>query len=338
MSSSTMADVPERFVPDEMRGQLVEAEHMARYTWAAALCSGRRTLDVGCGVGYGAELLNRAGAAEVIAIDNSSTALDLARSVVSSGVTCELGDARDLPHPDGSFDLVVCFELIEHVDEQELVLDELARVLRRDGLLLISSPNRNRYMPGNPHHRHELVRAELQALLDARFSSARIVSQHVMLASVLSWSDAPSFDGAAVERMTAPEADDELYLVAMAGSELPSDPGPLVTLGLFTEPRAWLEYIDGQQHHIDNLTRHQRDLAGREADWLEALDRLAKAESELAELKAVRAELEANISDAESAHARVNDDAARRLSVVTTSRSWRLTSPLRRFGSALRRQ
>ena len=70
--------VPERFVPDAMRGQLVAAEHVARYTWASAFCSGRRVLDAGCGAGYGSELLNGAGASEVVAVDSSEAALQLA--------------------------------------------------------------------------------------------------------------------------------------------------------------------------------------------------------------------------------------------------------------------
>lgn len=319
-----------------MRGQLVEAEHLARYEWAAQLCSGRGVLDVGCGAGYGAELLNRAGAMEVVGVDNSATALDLARSNVSSGVTCELGDARELAFPDDSFDLVVCFELIEHVDDQARVLDEVARVMRADGLLVISSPNRDRYMPGNPHHRHELLRDELQALLDARFPSARILSQHVMLASVVGWTQGPVSEDGAVQRVAAPDEDDELYLVAMAGSELPPDPDSFVSLTRFAEPRAWLEHIDGQQRHIETMTRYQRDLEGREADRREALGRLAEAEGKLAELTASRALLQAELQTAESAHAREIARMTDEVVTITASRSWRLTRPIRHAGAALR--
>lgn len=330
-----------------MRGQLVEAEHLARYEWAAQLCSGRRVLDVGCGAGYGSELLHRAGAMEVVGIDNSATALDLARSNVSSGVTCELGDARELAFPDDWFDLVVCFELIEHVDDQARVLDEVARVLRADGLLVLSSPNRDRYVPGNPHHRHELLRDELQGLLDVRFPSARILSQHVMLASVVGWTQGPVSEDGAVQRVAAPDEDDELYLVAMAGSKLPPDPDSVVSLTRFAEPRAWLEHINGQQRHIETLTRYQRDLEGREADRREALGRLAEAEGKLAEaegkLADLTASLQAELQTAESAHAReiarITDEVATmadRLSTITASRSWRLTRPIRHAGATLR--
>ena len=57
--------VAERFVPDVMRCTLVEAEHLARYRWAAQFARGRRVLDAGCGTAYGSELLATEGAAEV---------------------------------------------------------------------------------------------------------------------------------------------------------------------------------------------------------------------------------------------------------------------------------
>jgi SAM-dependent methyltransferase len=336
-ASGVSADgIPERFVPDEMRGQLVEAEHVARYTWAAGFCSGRRVLDAGCGVGYGCELLLRAGAAEVVGIDNSAAALELARSSVSGDVRWDLGNVASLPYDDGSFEVVVCFEVIEHVDDQDQVLDELARVLRSDGLLLISSPNRDRYVPGNPHHRHEYTRAELQQALDSRFPTARIISQHVMLASVISWTGAPSFEGASTQRLSEPEPEDELYLMAMAGSDLAPDVGPVVTLGRFAEPRRWLDHIDLQKRHIDDQAHYVMVLEGRQESWRTALARLAEAEQELAELRARRAEFDE--AGARLAAARGHEAELRQLRTIANSKSWRLTAPLRRLAAQIKRR
>ncbi len=332
----TAEEIPERFVPEEMRGQLVEAEHMARYSWAAGFCSGRRVLDAGCGVGYGAEMLNRAGASEVVAIDNSQAALELAKSAVSAGVTLELGDVRDVDHGDGSFDVVVCFEVIEHVEEPDRVLDELTRLLRPDGLLLISSPNRERYVPGNPHHRHELTRSELQAKLDARFPSARIISQHVMLASVISWSGAPAGEDAQVKRMINPDMEDEIYLLAMAGSDLPPDPGQVVTLGKFAEARRWLRHIELQKRFINDQSHYLQDLEGQETNRRAALARLAEAEQELAELRHLHAELEEARRELVGAHEREAE--LRQLRAIATSKSWQFTAPLRRLADQARRR
>lgn len=336
VSGASVDGIPERFVADEMRGELVEAEHIARYRWAAGFCSGRRVLDAGCGVGYGCEMLLSAGAAEVVGIDNSSAALELARSSVSGSVRWELGNVASLPYDDDSFDVVVCFEVIEHVDEQEQALDELARVLRSDGLLFISSPNRDRYVPGNPHHRHEYTRSEFQETLDARFPVARIISQHVMLASVISWTGAPSFDNPRTQRISEAEHEDELYLLAMAGFDLPPDVGPVVTLGRFAEPRRWLEHINVQKRHIDDQARHLMDLEGQEENRRAALIQLAEAEQELAVLRARRAEFDE--ARTQLAVARGYEAELRQLRAVANSKSWKLTAPLRRLAAQVRRR
>jgi 2-polyprenyl-3-methyl-5-hydroxy-6-metoxy-1,4-benzoquinol methylase len=340
-------EIPERFVPEQMHGQLVEAEHIARYSWAASFCSGRRVLDAGCGTGYGSELINVAGASEVVAIDRSEAALDLARATVSEGVTCQLGDVAELSFADDSFDAVVCFEVIEHVDDPDRVLDEFARVLRPDGLLIVSSPNRDRYVPGNPHHVRELVRDEMQAMLDARFASARIISQHVMLASAISWSGAPEFEGATTLRPVPPVSEDELYLLAIAGSELPPDPGPIVTLGHFAEPRRWLEHIDGQRRYIERQTRDLRVAYDQGLERRQALVQLAEAQSEIAALVAHTAEFDESrleldqarerLAEAEGELTRLRADkealSGRLVSLerLKASRVWKLAKQLRRL-------
>lgn len=328
--------IPERFVPDEMRGELVAAEHLARYRWAASFCDGRRVLDAGCGAGYGAELINRTGAESVMAIDVSETALELARSSVSEGVTCQQGDVMALPFDDATFEVVVCFEVIEHVDDPERALDELSRVLTPDGLLLVSSPNRDRYVPGNPHHRHEYTRPELQASLDRRFEAARIISQHVMIASVIGWAGAREVD-ADTHRVASPEPSDEVYLLAMAGRELPPDPPPIVALSTFAEPREWLAYIAAQKEHVVAQQRWIEELERRDADRLQALERLAEAEQELARSRADTFALDEAKRDLGAARGELTYLRAQ-LSAVKASVSWRGTAPLRRAASAVRQR
>jgi SAM-dependent methyltransferase len=333
MPRQTQDPAPERFVPDEMRGQLVQAEQVGRYRWAASFCAGRRVLDAGCGIGYGSELLRRAGASDVVALDISEAALELAKSIVSAGVTCELGDVGSLSHDDDSFDVIVCFDVIEQVDDLERVLDELARVLRPGGLLLISTPNRDRDIPGNPHHQRELVRSELQAVLDARFDSARIISQYVMLASVISWSDSPGFDGAETERVIEAEPEDEIHLLAMAGSELVPDPGPTVTLARFAEARRWLDHIELQKRYILDQTQQLQDLAGREVDRQAALDRLTDAEQELAGLRTQQADLVQTREELTAASIELDQ-----LRSMASTRSWQLADRLRRLAAQVRRR
>ncbi|HVR05893.1 MAG TPA: methyltransferase domain-containing protein [Solirubrobacteraceae bacterium] len=336
--SHAVEGVPERFVPAEMHGELVEAEHVARYLWASAFCSGRRVLDAGCGVGYGTRLLAQAGAAEVVGLDVADAVIEVARNEQTAGVEFEVGDLRSLSHPAGSFDLVVCFEVIEHVDEQDRVLDELARVLRPDGLLLISSPNRGHYVPGNPHHRHEYVPAELRAALERRFPAVRLISQHVMLASVIGDSREQQFDHPRTERLVEPGAEDELYTLAIAGAQLPAQPEPLVALTQFVELRRWLERFQDQERVLGEQSRALRELELLRGERREALDRLAEREQELAELPVLRerlAQAKATVPPLQEQIAALqasNAELARSVRVVhdmCNSVSWRITAPLR---------
>src|SRR4051812_33768233 len=114
-----------------MHGRLIEAEHLARYRWAAGFVAGKRVLDAGCGTAYGSAILGDAGATEVVAVDIDGAAVEAARASAPGGVTLETGDIRRLPYADASFDVVVCFEVVEHVDNPETVFDELRRVLGR---------------------------------------------------------------------------------------------------------------------------------------------------------------------------------------------------------------
>jgi SAM-dependent methyltransferase len=280
-------EAPERFDPKAMHGSLMEAEHLARYWWAASLVSGRRVLDAGCGTAYGSEILARAGASEVVGVDADPAAVKEARAS-TAGVTLEVADARDLPHPDGSFDVAVCFEVIEHVDDPETILDELRRVLGRDGLLVVSSPNRDVYPPGNPHHRHEFTPDELADALSARFEHVRLVRQHDWLGSgVVEDGDFGATDGAfdAVVRKAVEAAPgEELYTLALAsGAELPAAE-PLVVLTETADAKWWQEQLDRLRDERDTIEGTLRQVVTQLA---ERDEQLRDAEADKAELHGV---------------------------------------------------
>src|SRR5918997_502567 len=216
-TQAAQRDSAERFDPAQMGGGLIEAEHRARYWWATPWVAGNAVLDAGCGVGYGTALLADHGPARLVGVDVSAEALTHA-----PGDRAELveADVRELPFEPDSFDLVVCFEVIEHVEEQERVLDELRRVLRPGGTLLVSSPNRDVYAPGNPHHVHEYRPDELRDALGRRFGHVELHGQHVVLASAivgadgLAVTDPEQLRGFAIEPL---ERGRETYTLAVAG-------------------------------------------------------------------------------------------------------------------------
>jgi 2-polyprenyl-6-hydroxyphenyl methylase/3-demethylubiquinone-9 3-methyltransferase len=105
---------------------------------------GRELLDVGCGGGILAEEFARLGF-EVTGIDSAPETIDTARAhAATSGLSIDyrVGAAEHLPFPDGSFDHVACCDVLEHVDDVERVVREIARVLRPGGLFFYDTINR----------------------------------------------------------------------------------------------------------------------------------------------------------------------------------------------------
>lgn len=101
----------------------------------------RRVLDIGSGAGVGASLIARTlRAQEVVCIDLSVAAL---REVRKAGFAPLIASAEghQLPFPDSTFDVVILDEVIEHLVDTDSIMDEIHRVLRGDGQLLISTPN-----------------------------------------------------------------------------------------------------------------------------------------------------------------------------------------------------
>lgn len=177
----------ERFIPG-MPGT-IEVEHMHRYALAIPLAKGKCVLDVASGEGYGSHLL-AASAESVIGVDISLEAIEHAKLRYSAGnLEYRQGSCTALPLVDNSVDLVVSFETIEHHDQHQEMLDEIARVLRPNGLLLISSPNKKTYsdIPGtnNQFHVKELYLNEFMSLLNQNFSHIAVYGQRAAMSSVI---------------------------------------------------------------------------------------------------------------------------------------------------------
>jgi SAM-dependent methyltransferase len=261
----------ERFDPGLMGGSLLEAEHLARYRWAVALVEGKRVLDAGCGMGYGSELLAGQGAAEVVGVDVDAGVIDAASSSGSGTATFGLADLRELPADLGEFDVVVCFEVLEHIDEPAAALDRLAAALAPDGILVVSSPNRDVYPPGNPFHQHEFTPGELHDALAARFAHVRLVRQQDWLAAGLfDDDDFARVDPQAVQLAKAlpGEPGKELYSIGLASdSPLPAAP-PFVMLTQTADVKWWQELLQSLRDELAAKSRHVSDLEG----WLEQKD------------------------------------------------------------------
>ena len=160
----------ERVIPGQVDLDLLN-EHLARYSFAEALVMDKRVLDAGCGVGYGSARLATQAAA-VFALDSSNEAVQSGHTQYEK-VRFIQGDCGRLPFPDASLDVVVAFEVIEHLENWESLISEAARVLRPSGSFLVSTPNRLYYSDSrdepNPFHVHEFDYEEFCAELGKHF-------------------------------------------------------------------------------------------------------------------------------------------------------------------------
>lgn len=158
----------ERTIPDLDIENYWFRRHEVVYQRLAPRCADRDVLEAGCGEGYGADLI--AGVARrVVAVDYDQSAVAHVRSRYPR-VEVLHANLTELPLPDASVDVVVNFQVIEHLWDQGQFIRECARVLRPAGLLMVSTPNRITFSPGrdtpiNPFHTRELNADELTELL-----------------------------------------------------------------------------------------------------------------------------------------------------------------------------
>lgn len=164
-----------------MGGRLthVQEQHVARYQWAAEQAHGQ-VLDVACGTGYGTAMLDRVADAE--GLEGSDEALREA-AASAPGVRFAKAVLPVIPRPDETFDQIVCFETIEHVNEDVACVAEMWRVLKPGGELLVSTPNKEVDSPDGPpandYHFREYRLPELLALLeDAGFERSEVFGQY----------------------------------------------------------------------------------------------------------------------------------------------------------------
>lgn len=180
----------ERFIPS-ISGEEIEIEHMQRYRFAMSGVKDKIVLDAACGEGYGSALLAE-NAKKVYGIDISEEAIENAQKKYSSEyLDFRCASIENIPLEDNSVDCVVSFETIEHVDEalQHRFMKEIKRVLKPDGFLLMSTPNKRVYTDlvsqENSFHVKEFYGQEFFDFLHLYFKEYKIFSQYFEVCSVI---------------------------------------------------------------------------------------------------------------------------------------------------------
>lgn len=169
---------PERIIPDETSAGIL-ALHLKRYAFALPYADGTEVLDAACGAGYGTAYLAQA-AARVVGIDVSADTVEYAgRRYGAANVEFRQMDVTELEFADGSFDVVVSFETLEHVANAPAAVREAARVLRDGGVYVVSTPRVDQTSsdPENPFHTTEFSPDDFAALLATSFGEVELYGQ-----------------------------------------------------------------------------------------------------------------------------------------------------------------
>jgi SAM-dependent methyltransferase len=159
----------ERLHAGDDRFSLDIARHRAAYEIARDRSGSGNVIDVGCGSGYGTAMLAES-SGRVFGIDRVLPD----RGQRGRSARFIVGDLRALPLRSGQFDLVVSFQVIEHLHDPTFYVDALAGLCNDDGLVLVTTPNILTSDGVNPYHVHEYTADELEKTLGRRFEQVAV--------------------------------------------------------------------------------------------------------------------------------------------------------------------
>ena len=278
----------ERFTPG-VHGN-IELEHLHRYLAASELATDRVVLDIASGEGYGSAMLAEI-ACKVIGVDISDEAVRYARNrYKKDNLEYVIGSCSDIPIPDASVDMVVSFETIEHHDQHEQMMQEIKRVLRPSGFMLISSPDKYHYSvePGNsnPFHVKELYEHELKKLIERHFKNSVYFGQRVIYGSGMFSNSLPTQHVSYLQenekiKNTFGIINPIYWIVLASDAHLPE-----LASSVFEKPineseivKSWIAVVADRDGHIASLSQAITDRDGHIVTLTQIIDDISSSKS-----------------------------------------------------------
>jgi SAM-dependent methyltransferase len=334
-----LEDSGERFLPGVEGKAEIAYDHLVRYRFASRFLDHKKVADLGCGSGYGSYYLSGV-AEEVSALDLSEEAVAHASShYARPNLGYRLGDVTRVPFEDGSLDAAVSFEVIEHLDEPEDLAVEAKRIIKDDGLFIVSTPDKQTYSNDrnavNLYHSREMYVEEYREMLGRHFEHVQIYRQGAVSGSLITSNFEELAPEGRVELESAPfslEAPDfgpevpvTLYLIAVCANGAPPQPlaHPYVVLD-----RDRLIYEDYEQRYVKvrRLLLAARHHRGRARELTQTLSKTRQEASRARKLENQLENVRLHNRQLEEHSRRLG----RRLQAIESSRSWKL---IRRIGA-----
>ena len=307
----------------------VPVEHLHRYAFAKEFAQAKDVLEIACGEGFGTHFLRDA-ARSVLGVDVSPDLVLAARQrYVRDGLRFEVGSRTKLPLEDGSVDVVVSFEVIERHETYTEMLSEIRRVLRPDGALIISSPIRHESLnvPAgiNSSQAKGLDLNEFRAILCGQFRQVEVYGQRVCLGSTIARMEPGNaevpyvFSGGAENIESVRGIDWPEYLIAVA-SDTP--------MGLERAVSSLQEMAGHDRQAAPSRDRHPAPLERQAAQF-----ELNASSLQIAALNQIVYDRDGQVASLNEALRIANLTIAQ----MASSRSWRITRPLRQMRLLLSR-
>jgi 2-polyprenyl-3-methyl-5-hydroxy-6-metoxy-1,4-benzoquinol methylase len=188
--SDDVAYTGERHMTDQLGIglNLSHIDHMVRYAFTSDFIKGKKVLDITCGSGYGSQFMALQGAEKVVGVDIDANSIEHARKYYQHPKVSYIeSDAHNVSElEDASFDIVISFETIEHLQFPRDFLLELRRLLKPDGQLIISCPNDYRSSPWiSQYHIHKFRFTEFRDIILNIFGEASFLLQYNTITSSL---------------------------------------------------------------------------------------------------------------------------------------------------------
>lgn len=267
----------ERFIPDDGSDMQLTYEHTHRYEYIKEIVRDKTVLDIASGEGYGSAILAKT-AKNVKGIDIDPQAIKHAAEKYKQigNLNFECGNVTNISLSDKSIDVIVSYETIEHIVEHENMLNEFKRVIKDDGVLIISTPDKKIYTDQsgkvNNFHVKELYKDEFYDLLKSYFNYVTLYGQRFLtLSSILPMDSYLAKDGEKIILGDLKEKN-SVYIIAICSNaelstlKLNSSLYYNPELDLYSKDKAMLRWASSVHNE---LMKSQQDYFRLEAEFLE---------------------------------------------------------------------